>query len=99
MPIDQQIALYLPLIEDFVNGRINAPQFQMLYLQFFKTGKEIVDREVFEVTNWLFGDADYYVEEDRLRDPEDLNDEQLLECAITARDKLLRIAQSHKESS
>ena len=83
------ISAYLRLIDDFVVGELTAPEFETAYLTAMKRDQRMIDNDVFRFLQTLFEDADAYVAEPRLRtEPEDLDDEQLRDCAIRARDGL-----------
>jgi hypothetical protein len=83
------ISSYLDLIDRFVGREISAPEFEMSFLRAVKSEHRILGDPVFPVLEELFEDADAYVARVELRtDPEDLDDEQLLACALRARDAL-----------
>lgn len=83
------ISEYIKLIDDFVGGSLSAPEFEKAYLTAIKRDQRMIDNEVFFFLQTLFEDADAYVAEPRLRtEQEDLDDGQLRECAVRARDGL-----------
>jgi hypothetical protein len=83
------IGLYLRLLEDFIAERISAPEFEKSYLSAVKSEQRILGDPVFPVLQRLFEDADDYVAYPELRtEPEDLDDDQLRECAVRARSEL-----------
>ncbi|WP_133119087.1 colicin immunity domain-containing protein [Mycolicibacterium agri] len=80
---------YFRLIDDFIAGRMTAPEFQKSFLIALKFENRGLDDRLFDVLQRLFEDTDDYVAYPELRtDPEDLDDEQLRECAIRARREL-----------
>lgn len=80
---------YLELIDRFIDGSINAAEFEHCYLRAIKSERRILGDPVFPILQELFEDADAYVESPHLRDaPEDLDDVQLRECASRARQAL-----------
>lgn len=79
---------YILLIKQFVSGEIAAPQFEALYLEFFKNESEIFSERIFGVLNELFLDVDAYCSDPSLRDTGDIDDKELLERAKSALRKL-----------
>jgi hypothetical protein len=83
------LSSYLRLIDDLIANRLGAPEFQKEYLSTLQSEQRIFGDQVFGVIQTLFEDADAYVQYPELRtEPEDLDDEQLRQCAIRARDQL-----------
>jgi len=83
------VTSYLLLIDDFIANRISANQFELSYLNAVKSERRIIGDPVFPILQELFEDADAYVAYPELRtEPEDLDDEQLRECAVRARREL-----------
>lgn len=83
------ISTYLQLMDDLIAGSRSAAQFQKAYLTAIKQDQRLIDNEVFYFLQTMFEDADAYVAYPELRtDPEDLNDDQLRECAIRNREGL-----------
>ncbi|WP_123029017.1 colicin immunity domain-containing protein [Mycolicibacterium stellerae] len=83
------LSWYIHLIEEFIADRMSAPDFQKAYLSALKLENRGLEVPIFDVLQRLFGDADAYVAYPELRtEPEDLDDEQLRECAIRARSEL-----------
>jgi hypothetical protein len=83
------ISSYVHLIDRFIGRDISAGDFQKSFLQALKSEHRILGEPVFPVLQELFEDADAYVDRAELRtEPEDLDDEQLLACALRARDAL-----------
>ncbi|MEW2019016.1 colicin immunity domain-containing protein [Rhodococcus sp. NPDC076796] len=88
----EQALIFIPTIEAFVDGRNTADVFEKAYLRLVKRTPGILEREVSEIVNGLFGDVDAYVAEDRLRGDDDLDAGQLLTCATTALVKLRQLS-------
>ncbi|MFB1295704.1 colicin immunity domain-containing protein [Mycobacterium sp. pW049] len=83
------ITSHIELIDRFLDGSIAAPEFQLSFLEAIKSEPRILGDPVFPILQELFEDADAYVEYPHLRDaPDDLDDEQLHECASRARQAL-----------
>ncbi|MDJ0395023.1 colicin immunity domain-containing protein [Rhodococcus sp. G-MC3] len=87
----QQSTVFIPAIEDFVAGRSTAEEFEMRYLRLVRDTPGVFDREVSAAVNRLFSDVDAFVSEDRLRDEEDLDEQQLLASARVALIELTRL--------
>lgn len=83
------IAKYIALIDAFIGGEMAANEFDLAYLKARKSEQRVLGDTVFPILQQLFGDADAYVSDPSLRtEPEDLDDEQLRECARRARKAL-----------
>jgi hypothetical protein len=68
---------------------MSAPEFEKSYLSALKLENRGLAVPIFDVLQRLFGDADAYVAYPELRtEPEDLDEEQLRECALRARGEL-----------
>ena len=65
---------------------------EALYADMFKNEKREFPQDVYDVLNELFCDVDAYCGDPELRDDEDLDDEQLLNCAKKALEILNSIA-------
>lgn len=76
------------LIKRFVTGEIPAPLFEMQYISMMKNEITMFLGDVFFVLNELFIAVDAYCSNPALRQESDLNDEELLEKARQALDKL-----------
>src|ERR1700754_4927689 len=84
-----EISSYMDLIDRFIGRDICAPEFEKSFLRAMKAEQRTLGDPVYPILQELFEDADAYVEQAELRtDPEDLDDEQLLACALRARDAL-----------
>lgn len=83
------LSSYIRLIDDFIARRMSAPEFEKSYLSALKLENRGLAVPIFDVLQRLFGDADAYVAYPELRtEPEDLDEEQLRECALRARGEL-----------
>ncbi|MCJ0894957.1 colicin immunity domain-containing protein [Rhodococcus sp. ARC_M5] len=90
----EQALIFSPTIEAFVDGSHTADAFQKAYLRLVKRTPGILEREVSEIVNGLFGDVDAYVAEDRLRGDDDLDAGQLLVRASGALEKLRQLSRA-----
>ena len=76
-------------MDDFIAGAMSAPAFAMGYLTAVKQEQRLLGNHVFHHLQVMFEDADAYVAYPELRtDPEDLDDDQLRDCAIRNRQAL-----------
>lgn len=83
------ISAYLDSIDSFIGHSISAAAFEKSFLQAFKAERRTLGGPVYPILQELFEDADAYVADPNLRtDPEDIDEEQLLECARRARQAL-----------
>ncbi|MEZ0339880.1 colicin immunity domain-containing protein [Mycobacterium sp. pV006] len=77
------------MIDRFIGQAISAETFAERYLKAFKAERRILGEPVYPILQELFEDADAYVADPSLRtDPEDIDDERLLECAQRTRSTL-----------
>lgn len=90
----QQSAIFIPTIEDFVSGKLGAQDFETRYLTLVKKTPGRLDPAVSAAVNQLFTDVDAFVSDDRLRDEDDLDEQQLLACAHTALRTLILLRDS-----
>ncbi|MBY3986903.1 hypothetical protein HQO84_14070 [Rhodococcus fascians] len=88
----EQAMIFIPTIEAFVDGSHTADVFEEACLRLVKRTPGILEREVSEIVNGLFGDVDAYIGEDRLRGDGDLDAGQLLICATGALKKLRQLS-------
>jgi self-protective colicin-like immunity protein len=81
---------YKHLIFAFINREISAPEFESRYLTMFKSDKNKVSGEKFNVLDKLFADVDAYEADPELRKQVygGIGDEELLTCAQAAYEKL-----------
>lgn len=84
------IDTYLELIDDFLEGRLTGDEFQTQYFEVFKNDMREKGDSLFRILDWLFAEVDAYVPDPKLRDDvDDLDDDQLIECAKQAKARLL----------
>ncbi|GAC1456319.1 MAG: hypothetical protein PVSMB1_06000 [Gemmatimonadaceae bacterium] len=83
------ISPYLDLFDRFIERKLTAAEFEASFLQMMKHEHRTLGDPIYPLLQELFEDADAYVESPELRtEPEDLDDEQLLGCAIRTRQAL-----------
>lgn len=83
------ISTYVDLLDQFGERKTTAPEFESAYLRMMKCELRTLGEPVYPLLQELFEDADAYVERPELRtDREDLDDEQLLGCAVRTRQAL-----------
>ena len=70
---EPRVAFYLDLITQFVAREMPASEFESTYLLEFKRDPTTWSDQVYRILNGLFLDIDAYVEDDALRDAEDLD--------------------------
>ena len=86
------VSTYLGLIDSFVAQSISAPEFEKSLLAAFKAERRTLGEPVYPILQELFEDADAYVADPNLRtDPDDLDEDQLLEAAPRARRALSNV--------
>lgn len=75
---------YLNLIESFINGRIQASEFERQYLKLFKNDSTIRQEKEFSVLDKLFSDVDAFCDDPLLRDENDIDEDELRQKASEA---------------
>ena len=84
-----EISSYISLIESFIGGSITAVAFEKAYLHQMKNEARTFGDPVYPILQELFEDVDAFVERPELRsDPDDLDKQQLTDCAVRARQQL-----------
>jgi hypothetical protein len=68
---------YTILIRAFLDGTIDGPTFESRYLELFKSDPTRRPEPIFAALDRLFAAVDCYVSAPELRDPGDLDEEQL----------------------
>lgn len=79
---------YILLITQFVTGEISASQFEIAYLDMFKSENDELPEYVYNALNNLFSSVDAYCGDSELRDDEDLDDGELVAKAKEALENL-----------
>ena len=83
------ISAYIDLLDRFIAHRATAPEFEKSFLQMMKSERRTLGEPIYPLLQELFEDADAYVERPELRtETEDLDDKQLLACALRTRQAL-----------
>ena len=80
---------YVDLIDRFVSGVIDAPEFERRYLTLVKADETIRDQAAYDVIQWLFGDVDEYFD-----DPDESPEERVKAAELLrgqARDALAKL--------
>lgn len=80
--------VYRTIIKKFVDRLITVEEFERTFLRTFKTLDIPLSEDEFLILDELFGDVDSYCPDPELRDPIDLDEQQLLERAELALRKL-----------
>lgn len=82
---------YFALMESFHSGRTTPGQFETKYLALFKAEQRLFPGEIFNVLNRLFSDVDAFVADPKIREQNDLDEQQLLASSHEAYGKLLEL--------
>jgi hypothetical protein len=86
------IYAYLLLLEVFSQERIDAPEFEVIFLRLYKNDPELWPPEIFEILESLFGAVDEYCSDPHLREEiGGLSDEELRAAAVSALADLERV--------
>lgn len=89
--VSHMLAVYEPLIREFVSGALTADQFESAYLSVFKQDHSQIPGPEFEILDGLFADVDDYVADADLRARAGgLDGEQLRERARAVYERLYR---------
>ena len=80
---------YTVLIREFLDGAIDAQEFESRFLEKFKNETTVLPAEIFEVLDGLFGAVDAFCPDPDLCDRDDLNEQQLRAIATEALAKLV----------
>lgn len=86
--VSRALAPYIALIESFLDGRSSPLTFEREYLEKFKGDGTDWPEAEYEVLNELFSDVDAFCADLELRDPGDLDEEQLKQRARKALERL-----------
>jgi hypothetical protein len=79
---------YIALISAFVNGEMEAVEFEAEYLKLFKQDTTEWPEAEYAILDELFGDVDAFCADPQLRSEEDLDEYELKERSRTALEKL-----------
>jgi hypothetical protein len=85
------LSVYIDLIRSLLNNEITATDFKSQYLRLFKQDETRWNETIYEILNELFGDLDSFYADPELRDPGDLDEDQLRQKSEAALNKLLSI--------
>lgn len=85
------LSQYIELITSFLHDRIPASGFEHAYLDLYLNDKTKWSEVEFSILDELFGDVDAFCADVRLRDPDDLDENQLKQRCKIALDKLSTI--------
>lgn len=83
-----QSSVFIPLIQDFVEKRVSAQDFETRYLRLVKSYPALLDDRVSRAVNYLFCEVDALVLDERLRDPADPNQIEEATLRVRAKDTL-----------
>ena len=75
---------YSGMIEDLLEGRLTATEFETQYLLSFKQEPESLRDDIFLILDRLFGDVDAFCSDASLRGKDDLDEGQLRQRAREA---------------
>jgi hypothetical protein len=91
--MNASLPVYIDLITSFVEKKITPAQFEKKYLQLFKYD-ESRSEEIYEILNPLFWAVEDFCPYPELREKGDIDEDRLLESAITTLDNLKKIDSS-----
>ena len=90
---DGAVAPYAILLRLFVDGRMTAEEFEVVFLSLYKNDPTDWPGETFDVLDRLFGDVDDFVADDRLRtETGGIDAEELRRRASATFDQLKKMA-------
>jgi hypothetical protein len=78
------VSTYITLIGSFIDGKIQAVEFESKYLKLFKEERQILSTQIYEILNKLFTDVDAFCSDPALQNRYSINESQLRECARQA---------------
>jgi len=84
----EKLQPYIVLIEQFLSDAIDSSAFEKQYLHLFKSDETLWTDENYDVLNEMFLDVDAFCPDEALRDPGDLDENQLRARAQVTLDKL-----------
>ena len=90
---DGVVAPYAILLRLFIDGRMTAGEFEVIFLSLYKNDPTDWPGEIFDVLDRLFGDVDDFVADDRLRtETGGIDADELRHRASATFDQLKKIA-------
>lgn len=90
---------YIVLMRAFLESRLAAPEFQLLYFALFKNDDRNRPQRVFDILDRLFADVDDYCYDDQLiQSAGGTNESQLREQVRSAEERLAASAGAHPRS-
>jgi hypothetical protein len=86
------VTTYLDLLNEFLDGKVTARQFQSQFFRVYKNDMREMTRAEFEALDWLFGEVDDYTcYPDIRQEVGGLDDDELLDRARDAKSRLLAL--------
>lgn len=76
------------MIEEFTDGGLSAEEFSEKYVDTFLDEESEFSEETYQVLQTLFGEAEVYCPDPHLRDYRDVDEDELMEAAIEAAERL-----------
>ena len=89
-----RLSKYIELLMSFLHNGLSALDFERTYLEFYLNDTTEWSETEFAVLDELFGDVDAFCADAKLRDHNDLDEEQLRRKCQMALEKLLTIVNS-----
>lgn len=88
--MENELKKYISVITDFTSRKITVDEFEKKYLKMVKEETFIFEDKIFKVLGTLFSDVDAYCGDIDIRDEDDIDENQLLESAKIALNKLIK---------
>lgn len=82
------ISEYLGMVQKFIDEELSAAEFSETFLTEFKNEEPGLSDETFDILQRLFGEADAYCEDQKLRGEWEISEEELRDAAIKAAERL-----------
>ncbi|WP_072804133.1 colicin immunity domain-containing protein [Rhodococcoides yunnanense] len=89
--------MFIPLVQDFVEKRVSAQDFETRYFRLVREYPGKLDARVSKAVNYLFCEVDALVLDERLSDPDDpdqIDEATLWMCAKHALRSLIRVGEA-----
>lgn len=90
-----RLSKYIELLLSFLHNRISPLDFEHAYLNLYLNDATEWSEAEFAVLDELFGDVDAFCADPKLRDQEDLDEEQLRQKCKIALEKL-KVLEAHR---